>query len=195
MIMKSEIDRNKQPGGKSTVDVRIKNPQQLFDARDPSPFRDRDLDEDFVEYITSSLKEIPRKANFKLVIHAECTETQELSELSIIEAVRSYFAYKIDLQTKELKNYFKRAQLFLFIGLSVLALCLGLAQSIFLAHKYGVLGVLREGLVIFGWVSLWKPIELLLYDWFPLYEDIGISRRLLKAELEVQFLQKPTSET
>lgn len=190
IIAKKNKSRYRQSGGKPAIDVRIKNPQQLFDARDPSPFRERDLDDDFVEYITSSVKEFSRKDLFKIVIHIDCSETPELSELAILEAMRSYFSYKIDLHSKELRNYFKRAQFFLLIGLSVLVLCLGLAQSIFLAQQFGVLGILREGLVIFGWVSLWKPIELLLFDWFPLYEKIRFSKRLLNADVEVQFTHK-----
>jgi len=49
--------RYKHAEGKRWIEVRIKSAQQLFDARDPAPFRERDLDDDFVEYILSSVSE------------------------------------------------------------------------------------------------------------------------------------------
>ena len=27
--------------------------------------------------------------------------------------------------------------------------------------------IVDEGLLILGWVAMWKPLELLLYDWWP----------------------------
>jgi hypothetical protein len=29
-------------------------------------------------------------------------------------------------------------------------------------------GVLAEGLLIIGWVALWRPVEIFLYDWWPI---------------------------
>ena len=49
--------RYKHAEGKRWIEVRVKSSQQLFDARDPAPFRERDLDDDFVEYILSSVRE------------------------------------------------------------------------------------------------------------------------------------------
>ena len=37
--------------------------------------------------------------------------------------------------------------------------------------------ILREGLTIVGWVAMWRPLEICLYDWWPLYDD---QRRLDK---------------
>lgn len=48
--------RYKHAEGKRWIEVRVKSSQQLFDARDPAPFRDRDLDDDFIEYILSSAR-------------------------------------------------------------------------------------------------------------------------------------------
>ena len=47
----SSRKRYRTSGDKSLIEVRVKNAQQLFDVRDPAPFRERDLDDDFVEYI------------------------------------------------------------------------------------------------------------------------------------------------
>lgn len=44
-----------------------------------------------------------------------------------------------------------------------------LAQAVSKLLLKSRLGItLRESLVISGWVALWKPVELLLYDWYHL---------------------------
>ena len=122
--------RYKHIEGKRWIEVRVKSPQQLFDARDPAPFRERDLDDDFVEYILSAVKEFSVSSPLKIVIYVEENESNDLPKDSIREAIRSYLAYRIDLLRGDLKSFVKRAQVFFAVGLLILASCLGLAQSL-----------------------------------------------------------------
>lgn len=179
--------RYKHSEGKRWIEVRIKNSRQLFDARDPAPFRERDLDDYFVEYILSSVREFTNSSPLKIVIYIEENESKDLPKDSIHEAIRSYFAYKIDLQRGDLKTFIKRAQIFLLIGLLILGSCIGIAQSLTIPNPPGAIGILREGIVIFGWVSIWKPIELILFDWYPLFEKLRFYKKLLGTEIEIRF--------
>ena len=179
--------RYKHSEGKRWIEVRVKSAQQLFDARDPAPFRERDLDDDFVEYIVSAVREFSLSIPLKIVIYIEENENKDLPKDSIKEAIRSYFGFRIDLQRGELKNFIKRAQLFLVIGLVTLISCLGVAQSLSLPNPPGAIGILREGIVIFGWVSIWKPIELVLFDWYPLFEKLKFYKKLLGLEIDIRF--------
>lgn len=167
--------------------MRIKNPLQLFDARDPAPFRERDLDDDFVEYITTSAREFSSSTPLKVVIYIEEKESTTLPRDSIREAIHSYLNYRIDVQRSDLKSYIKRAQLFLLIGLIVLVICISVAQSLKIPAPPGPIGILREGIVIFGWVSIWKPIELILFDWYPLYERLRFYKKLRDTEIDIRF--------
>lgn len=182
-----EKHRYKHAEGKRWIEVRVKSSQQLFDARDPAPFRERDLDDDFVEYILSSVREFTFSSPLKIVIYVEESETKDLPKESICEAIRSYFAYKTDLQRGDLKTFMKRAQLFLLIGLLVLGSCIGIAQSLTIPSPPGAIGILREGIVIFGWVSIWKPIELILFDWYPLLEKLRFFKKILGTEIDLRF--------
>ncbi len=179
--------RYKHAEGKRWIEVRVRSAQQLFDARDPAPFRERDLDDDFVEYIVSSVSEHSHATPLKLVIYIDEKEPKLLPKDSIREAIREFFGYRIELQKNELRSFLKRAQVFLVIGLLFLAACLGVAQNIKVPTPPGALGILKEGIVIFGWVSIWKPIELVLFDWYPLYEKLRLNRKLLGMEIEVHF--------
>jgi hypothetical protein len=181
--------RYKHAEGKRWIEVRVKSSQQLFDARDPAPFRERDLDDDFVEYIVSSVREFAISTPLKIVIYVEEPESKDLHKDSIREAIRSYFSYKNDLQRGDLKSFIKQAQLFLVIGLAVLVSCIGIAQSLTVPTPPGAIGILREGIVIFGWVSIWKPIELILFDWYPIFEKLRFYRKLLGMEIDLRFAE------
>ncbi len=47
--------------------------------------------------------------------------------------------------------------------------------------------ILREGLVITGWVAMWRPLEVLLYDWRPLVDERRQVQRLLGAPVDVRY--------
>lgn len=182
--------RYKESEGKKWIEIRVRNPFSLFDSRDPAPFRERDLDDDFLEYVLSSSKEIAFSTPMKIVIHVDDEEKPDLPASAIRDAIRGHLAYQIELQTIEIKTFLKRAQLFLLLGASLLVVCLGIAQSLRVPNPPGVVGILREGLVIFGWVSVWKPVELILFDWYPLVEQRRLYRKLLETEVDVRFASK-----
>lgn len=56
------------PAKCAVVEVHVGELRQLFDAIDPSPFRDRDLDPKAEEFIVGWAKELPRDASFALVV-------------------------------------------------------------------------------------------------------------------------------
>jgi hypothetical protein len=38
--------------------------------------------------------------------------------------------------------------------------------------------MVREGLLIGGWVAMWRPIEIFLYDWWPIRAEARFYDRL-----------------
>lgn len=174
--------------GKIVIEIRVRSVLQLFDARDPAPFRARDLDDDFTEYVVASVDELPVNLPLQILIYVEGPEIKELGPDAIREAIQTYFNYQIDLKRLQLSKIFKTARLFFAIGLCVLVGCLIFIRALdkaFPPESYPP--IFREGFVIFGWVSMWKPFELVLFDWYPVYDRIRLFRKLLAAEIEVRF--------
>ena len=46
--------------------------------------------------------------------------------------------------------------------------------------------ILQTGLTVVGWVSLWRPMEIFLYDWWPLAGDRRLFRRLAEMPVRVR---------
>ena len=49
----------------------------------------------------------------------------------------------------------------------------------------GLTTTIRESLIILGWVALWRPAELLLYDWFPHKRDANLFGRLENSRVQI----------
>jgi hypothetical protein len=46
--------------------------------------------------------------------------------------------------------------------------------------------VLREGLIIAGWVAMWRPMEIFLYEWWPLLRRGRLYEKLSQMRVVVR---------
>ncbi|MEQ1574929.1 MAG: hypothetical protein ABL993_11860, partial [Vicinamibacterales bacterium] len=113
--------------GRSCIDIKVRHSGQLFDGRDPAPFRERDLDEDAVDYIMAAAKEIPRKQALTVVLTITEEPEPRLAADVIVEALRAHFSHARTQMERQLREHARRGQLFLGVGLVVLVVFLTLA--------------------------------------------------------------------
>jgi hypothetical protein len=179
--------------GRSCIDLTIRQSQQLFDNRDPAPFHERDLDDDAVAYLLGAAQEIPRKRPLAIVVTISEEPQPRLPADVIIEAMRGHFVYEGEQVERRLREHLRRGQMTLGVGLTVLVVFVTLAQ-ITASHAASPLReILREGLVITGWVAMWRPLEVLLYDWWPLVDERRQIRRILDAPVSVRYQESQVS--
>jgi hypothetical protein len=155
---------------KTVIMLRLHELAQLFNSMDPSPFVDRDLDADAEEYIVSWARELPAGRPLELVIELALPASRDRAA-GVEDAVRHYFATRAAIKRLEFSALMRRGRLSLLVGSAFLAACLLLGQLVATLGSNAVADFVREGLTIGGWVGLWRPLEIYLYDWWPLYED------------------------
>ena len=173
--------------GRSCIDLKVRQSQQLFDNLDPAPFRERDLDADVVEYVMAAALEIPRKRPVAVVVMISDEPEPRLAPDVIAEAVRCHFRYEGEQVERRLREHVRRSQMILGVGLTVLVAFLILAEFALSLPAGHAREILREGFVITGWVALWRPLELLLYDWWPLVDERRQIRRILAAPVSIRY--------
>jgi hypothetical protein len=174
-------------GAAGVIALRVDEISQLFDTLDPFPFRDRDLDEHAEEYIVGWARELPRHQAIKIVVYAPHSELTSEHADQLGAALSTYFNYRADVIARDLKELFRIGRQSLLIGLAVLATCVLTARSLTVVLGSGnVSHFVEEGLVILGWVANWKPIEIFLYDWWPLARRRDLYRRLSHAGFELR---------
>jgi len=77
--------------------------------------------------------------------------------------------------------------MFLSIGLAMLVVFLTLAELTVSLPSGPLREILREGLVITGWVAMWRPLEVLLYVWWPLVDERRQVSRMLEAPVSIRY--------
>ena len=142
-----------------------------------SPLVGRDLDEQVEAYILACAREM-NAVHYSLVLHVPATEMPgETAAAALSDAIRAYFQYRRDEEARKLQALMRDGRQALAIGIAFLFVC-GLLGWIALRELAAPLGTfLDEGLLIIGWVALWRPLEILLYDWRPIRRE----RRVLDA--------------
>ncbi|MEQ1912069.1 MAG: hypothetical protein ABMA15_24830 [Vicinamibacterales bacterium] len=173
--------------GRSCIDLEVRHSRQLFDTRDPAPFHERDLDADAVEYILAAAQEIPRNQPLSIVVMISEEPEPRLAPDVIVEAVRGHFIYEGEQVERRLREHVRRGQMILGVGLTVLVVFLTLAGLTSSLPTGPLREILREGLVITGWVAMWRPLEVLLYDWWPLIDERRQVRRILAAPVSIRY--------
>lgn len=174
----------------STIRIHIRDAQQLFDSRDPAPFHERDLDTSFANYLIAYADELNSKKK-RFQIEIDIAEPHPfLGEQEITAAVRKYFEYQINLKRIQFSKTMRMARLFFFIGLIALMVCLSLANVLKYIQSEVIKTTFREGVVIFGWVSLWRPFEVFMFDWYPIYSDVRLYKKIFASDIRVVFLKK-----
>ncbi len=76
----------------------------------------------------------------------------------------------------------------LVIGLVALAAAIGLGDFLATLLRGSRVGeVVRERLTIGGWVSMWRPLEVFLYDWWPIRNEARLSDRLAVMPIRIRY--------
>jgi hypothetical protein len=152
---------------------------------DPSPFHERDLDDDAEEFIVGWAREFPRRDPVSLVVHVNRFPAHEDAQHLLETAVQNYFTYRAKLNRLEFRYLLKQGRTSLIIGLAFLVTCMLASQL--LRRQAGTLPiVLREGLIIAGWVAMWRPMEIFLYEWWPLLRRGRLYEKLSRMRVEVR---------
>jgi hypothetical protein len=172
------------------VELNLTDVNQLFNTIDPSPFREKDLDRDAEEFIVSWTREFPLSEPVVLVVYLSELPVGKDVEPMIEQSVQHYFAYRARLNHMEFRQLMRDGRHSLLIGGLFLAACLTASQLLVGKASGTFLSVARESLTIAGWVAMWRPMEIFLYEWWPLRRRWRIYEKLfrhygLRARLEV----------
>src|SRR6266481_4932888 len=91
----------------AVIEVHVVELKQLFDAIDPSPFRDRDLDPKAEEFIVGWAKDLPRDASLALVVDLD-REAGLPDEAAVLrDAIHEFFSQRSEAYGRRLRELFR----------------------------------------------------------------------------------------
>jgi hypothetical protein len=171
------------------IEIRLHNLNQLFNSIDPSPFHEKDLDRDAEEFIVGWVQEFHRHDPVTLVIHVKEPPGGVDPRRDVEKAVHNYFAYRAKLNHLDFKHMMKQARVSLAAGLTFLTMCIfaGNLISKWATEPWSLL--LREAMLIGGWVAMWRPMQTYLYDWWPLRRRGQIFQKMSRMRVDLKLSQ------
>ncbi len=173
-----------KPSRKSNrIELQLREIAQLFNSMDPSPFQDRDLDADAEEFIVSWARELAARHELELIIHLSSATSDSESEIE--RAVQHYFRERANMKALEFRMLMRHGRTSLLVGLLFLTSCLFAGQLSARLGQGTIAAVTRESLSIGGWVAMWRPLQIYLYDWWPLLEQRRVLERLSRMRVRI----------
>ncbi len=164
----------------------LRSSNQLFNSFDPSPFYERDLDADAEHFLVSWARELHPHAELKLTLYLKEPPADPQPERWLVQAIHHNFGERVRMTRAELRGLLRQGRISLAIGVAFLTLCVALAQFVG-ALGDGVMPLLfREGFLIAGWVAMWRPLQIYLYDWWPLLQKQRLYARMSRMPVELR---------
>ena len=183
--------RYRRDGDVYLVEVHLRELRALFNSLDPAPFLGKDLDDEAEQYIVGAVEEFPLATPLKLVFHVPAIQPGDPTAPVLADSIRGYFDYRAAHAGRRLELLLRQGRLTLLIGVVFLFACLG-ARGLVLGTLAGTLrDILAEGLLISGWVAMWRPLETYLYDWWPLVRHRRILRKISALPVELRITGLP----
>jgi hypothetical protein len=166
------------PADCELIEVHVTELRLLFNPIDPSPPRERDLDAKAEEFIVSWARSVRRDARLALQVDVDKPEVPAQAE-AVGDATHEFFIQRSLSASRRLSQLFRVGRTSLLIGVAFLALAVILAGVVSRALGESTFAaLLRESMVIGGWVAMWRPLEIFLYDWWPILAERKLYDRL-----------------
>jgi hypothetical protein len=171
---------------RSELELYLADSWQPFNSMDPAPFRERDLDPKATAYIIDWAREARSGRPLSLIVHLgrESAAAEDAAMLS--EAVHEYFRRRAIATRHPLRQLFRIGRFSLLIGVAFLGVAVAAGEFLAgLVREKIYAWLLKESLVIGGWVALWRPLEIFLYDWWPILAEARLYDRLSEMDVRV----------
>ncbi|EKD83644.1 MAG: hypothetical protein ACD_39C00545G0002 [uncultured bacterium] len=169
--------------GKAIIDISVESMNDLFNSFDKkATFVKRELDQDFVDYIIDSVKEVGDR-EFLIRVSID-QEYNMLQENILRKAVANYFSYLYQIENRNLRKEMQKFTMLMLLGIVLFTMVslykLPETEEIELWKN-----IFHEGVIVAAWVAIWEAVTSLIFGWNPYYLKRGIYERIATAEFRV----------
>ncbi len=152
------------------IDIIIKDTEDILQS-----FGVNKLNREFEDYIFSLVKNYSIDKNIRLIIYTH----EDNPDNDIIKAsIHKHFEYKAKESKLELRQQLTQWIINMIIGVLFLVLCLILVGILEVFSYINIIKILKESLLIIGWVALWEPVSFILFGWRNIKRDKLICSKL-----------------
>ena len=139
--------------------------------------------------------DLPRIMESKRAWRRSLAHRPVAEKLALLDEMRDRAcAVRAAATRHDLSRLFRTGRISLVIGLAFLAVAIVVGEALagrIRSESYGWL--VKESLIIGGWVALWRPLEIFLYDWWPIRDEARLYERLSRAAVRLESTDAATA--
>lgn len=185
-----EWSRTEVKDGVCTIILVLTNVEQLFDTDVPVPSEYVALDSDVLDFFASTIRKHQKACReFRLIVRLPeqaLREVEPYMRTSVDLTLKGYFLAREKRIAERLHELFQDAWKMFGFGFAFMLACTLLRTYLAPEEVHTLMSSFREGLLVIGWVALWKPVEELLFNWWPLKRELASWHKLSKMEMKVE---------
>ena len=153
-----------QVSNKSVISLHVRKADDLLLKSAILSSAKRLVDPTVEEFLIEEAEGLDDKDDITLLVKFE--ERQPSLEARIADIIHKHFAYRSRKAEMSVKKILKLGwkSLLVSFGFLTLMFLIAFAITTFLPQNT-IVFTFRELFIILGWVALWRPADLLLYDW------------------------------
>lgn len=161
------------------ISVALDDYNDVFDDWDPSPFKLRDIEDEFLDFLWDSVEDIPKKYPLIFELSIPTSLKNEAKEKQLISALGHQFDYMISKNARKRRHErLEEVKYFVFAVIFFLVAYLYPFDSELLISK-----VISEGVFIGGWVFMWEVISNIFIESRELNEEKTVVKRFKNATI------------
>jgi hypothetical protein len=169
-------------GSPFVIEVALRSLAQLFEPPGPLLAGHRALHPQILDAVMEQAGLAPSGKPLQLVLRLPSAALAEPHEIGA--TLRDCFASRAEAERRDIYRILHDGRWALLVGMVFLTIATAVAELIHTAIQGRFLSNVANGLEIFGWVALWRPAELLLYEWMPCLRRERLLKRLAQATID-----------
>ena len=189
MVMKKQkvyekLYRRNELTKRMIIDISMDDYLSFFHEWDNSAFRRRDIHSELVSFLDFCSEDIPLKEKIEIALTLENKDKDETRENQIRQSYFNYYSSMLRLERRKSMRFVRLAIFLFMIALLLLAFY---GQIIDDSVTSITSRVLRESLLIGGWVFTWEAVHLIFIDNIEPFRRHLEIKRFVEAELSFKY--------
>ncbi len=160
------------------IDVSLDDYDDIYDDWDPSPFKKRDIENEFNEFIVDSSDDIPFNFGISIVLYLPESKKDTQKEAALISAYNNFYQYTMERTRKQILSIHKKTLSYLLLAVLMLSLGYFFEWN----SDIVMMQVIHEGIFIGGWVFLWEFFTNIFILTRDLKNEFKLYKRLYEAD-------------
>jgi hypothetical protein len=179
----------------STTDIvlHLDEMAKFFSIPDPDPLAGKQLYEPGIEFVYDQVRASRLKNDIHMILYLPQKQATSKNAEKLKTGIEDYCKFQIHKIQNSLEMQKRQGRRTLIYGIAILVICLFLSGLGFYLMSiastpflYAIGGFMFNGFMIIGWVSLWTPTSMLLFERWPDIISKRTYERIIKMPIEIR---------